>query len=70
MQPAQEAANLYNPDRCWTIDVAKTEFGTYKVLEIGCFSCAGLYGNNLEKVVKAVSLAALDEWKELNEFNR
>ena len=64
---AQRCADKYNPDRCWTIDVTRTAAGTYAILEIGSFSCAGLYGANLEKVVRAVSAAALDEWKEFNE---
>ena len=61
---AQKCADRYNPDRCWTIDVAKTEMGTYAILEIGCFSCAGMYGNNLEKIVRLVSASALKEWEE------
>lgn len=63
---AYEAAKRYNPDRCWTIDIVKTEYRTYHVLEIGCFSCAGLYGCDLEKVVKKVSASALKEWNEYN----
>jgi hypothetical protein len=63
---AYEAAKRYNPDHCWTMDICKTEFGTYAVLEIGCFSGAGLYGNDLEKVVDAVSDEALNEWNEYN----
>ena len=55
---------MYNPDKCWTMDIVKTEKLGYKLLEIGCFSCAGLYGNNLNKVVKSVSESALKEWKE------
>ncbi len=66
---AYEAAKRYNPDRCWTVDIAKTEYGTYHVLEIGCFSCAGLYGMDLEKVVDKVSEEALKEWKEYYDTN-
>ena len=61
---AQEAANQYNPDRAWTIDIAETD-KECKVLEIGCFSCAGLYGNDLEVVVDEVSEAAEEEWNEI-----
>jgi hypothetical protein len=64
---AQNCADKYNPDHCWTIDVAKTMKGTYEILEVGCFSCAGMYGNNLEIIVDKVSEAALTEWKEYNE---
>lgn len=66
---AYQAAQRYNPDRCWTVDVAKTTYGIHAVLEIGCFSCAGLYGMNLEKVVDKVSEEALKEWKEYNDPN-
>ena len=64
---AQEAANRYNPDRAWTIDVCQTREDQYKILEIGCFSCAGMYANDLKKVISEVSKAALDEWKEIHE---
>jgi len=64
---AKICARRYNPGAAWTIDIASVEGGTYHVLEIGCFSCAGLYGNDLEKVVEAVSNAALTEWKEIYE---
>jgi hypothetical protein len=57
-------ARMYNPDRCWTIDIAKLKSGEIKILEIGCFSCAGLYGNDSEDVVNAVSKSALKEWNE------
>ena len=61
---AQACADKYNPDHCWTIDVVRSAAGTYAIIEIGSFSCAGLYGANLEKVVKAVSKSALEEWNE------
>lgn len=67
---AQQTALKYNPDICYTIDIAKINnpMGvSYGVLEVGCFSCAGLYGNDLDKVVDAVSKAALDEWNEYQE---
>jgi hypothetical protein len=63
-EKVKQWAKMYNPDRCWTIDIAKTLSWEYKILEIGCFSCAGMYGNDLNKVVKAVSESALKEWKE------
>jgi len=64
---AQRMAGWYEPDSCWVMDVAKTAAGEYKVIEIGCFSCAGLYGNDLDKVVEAVSKAAEKEWRMLND---
>jgi hypothetical protein len=62
---AQECAEKYNPDMVWTIDVAEIEGNTYKVLEIGCFSCAGMYGNDLKTVVETVSMAAEYEWRSI-----
>jgi hypothetical protein len=63
-EAAQRCAETYNPDKCYTIDVAMTEMGTYGILEVGCFSCAGLYGNDLAAVVSKVSEAAEKEWNE------
>lgn len=64
---ANEMAKLYNPDTCWTIDIALTSEDRYKVIEIGCFSCAGMYGNDLDIIVNKVSEAAEKEWNEYNE---
>lgn len=64
---ARRMAGKYNPDSCWVMDVAKTASGVYRVIEIGCFSCAGMYGNNLDVVVEAVSEAAEKEWRMLND---
>lgn len=47
---AKNCANTYDPDICYTIDVAKID-NFYGILEVGCFSCAGMYGNNLEIIV-------------------
>lgn len=66
---AQYGADRYNPDKAWTIDVCKTSTDEYKILEIGCFSCAGMYANDLDVVVGAVSNIALKEWEEYNEFS-
>ena len=63
---ARTCANMYNPDKCYTIDVAKINSNAYGILEVGCFSCAGMYGNDLEIIVDKVSEAALNEWEEYN----
>jgi hypothetical protein len=60
---AQKAAGLYNPDRAWVMDICQTKDGEYFVLEIGAFSCAGLYVCNKSAVVRAVSRIALEEWQ-------
>ncbi len=64
---AQVVADNYNPDPMWTIDICQGADDKYYVLEIGCFSCAGLYSCELEDVVKQASLIALKEWKDLND---
>lgn len=61
-------AALFEPDKCWTIDICQSDeykyAFEYKVLEIGCFSCAGMYANNMNDVVASVSKAAEEEWNE------
>jgi len=61
------SSNSYSPDRAWTLDVCKTSAGNFYVLEVGCFSCAGLYGMNMEKVVRKISELAVEDWKEVYE---
>lgn len=62
---AQMAADKWkDKQRAWTVDICQTKEGDFKVLEIGCFSCAGMYNNNLRRVISAVSKAALKEWNE------
>ena len=60
---ADKCAKRYSPDIVWIMDVVDGAMGP-RLLEIGCFSCAGLYGNDLEKVVESVSHAAEEEWKD------
>jgi hypothetical protein len=60
---ANKIAKMYNPDNAWTLDVTLTENNEYKVIELGCFSCAGMYGNNLTKIVEKISEDAENEWR-------
>jgi len=61
---ATHMASLYNPDIAWVVDVCKTKAtDEYRLLEIGCFSCAGLYECDRLAVVDAVSAAAVREWE-------
>lgn len=62
---ADRMAKRYNPEAAWVMDVALTDTH-YRLLEIGCFSCAGMYGNDLAKVVSEVSDAAVREWELCN----
>jgi len=61
---AQECAKKYNPEIAWTLDIAEMDDGTYGVLEVGCFSSAGMYGNDLNIIVDKISEAAVKEWEE------
>lgn len=54
MQFAQVIANKYKPDTIFIVDVCLTKAGNYHLMEIGPFSCAGLYACNLDIIVKGI----------------
>lgn len=54
-------ASIFNPDPVWVCDVCQIKLDEFKIMEVGCFSCAGLYNRNV--VVDAVSAAVLKEWQ-------
>lgn len=54
----------YQPDRAWVLDICQTQVGNYYVLEIGCFSCSGIYGADIDKIVQSVSKTAIKEYEE------
>lgn len=58
---AQDVVNSvhYRPDPAWTIDVCESG-DELKVLEVGSFSCAGLYACDYTAVIKAVNELAED----------
>ena len=56
---------MYSPERVFVLDVCLTNQG-YHLLEIGCFSFAGLYGNDLSVVIDNVSAVVADEWLTVN----
>jgi hypothetical protein len=56
----------YQPDPVWCVDVCRTSMDKYYVVEIGCFSCAGLYECDLDKIVREVSAIALRDWMDIN----
>jgi hypothetical protein len=58
----------FSPDPVWTLDIAKLNNGEYIPLEIGSFSCAGLYACNMLKVVEEVSQKAVDIWNDIHEI--
>jgi len=62
---ADKMVGLYQPDKAFTIDVCKTGNDEYKLLEIGSFNCASMYGNDYGKIVDAVNLLAVKEYDDL-----
>lgn len=51
----------YKPDPVWTIDICETDSG-FKIVEVGSFSCAGLYGCPSYSIVEQVNRIAKEEW--------
>lgn len=62
----------FRPDKVWVMDVCDIipDAGVIerKVLEIGCFSCAGLYACNKDDIVREVSKAAEEEYSEFEKI--
>jgi len=56
--------NNYTPDKAFTIDVAKLDDNSYKILEIGSFSCASWYNMNYEKVVLNTNKLCISEYND------
>lgn len=66
MQYAQEVLDnvKYKPDPIWTLDICETDDGKLHVLEVGSFSCAGLYDCDPEIIVETVNRIALEEYND------
>lgn len=62
---AEKLLSLYEPDKCYTMDICKTIEGEYKLLEINSFCCANMYGNDYDKVVKAVNEICLKDYYDI-----
>lgn len=67
LELAGEVAKRYSPDDVWIIDICETKGGQFKVMEVGCFSCCGLYECDRDIIVSQVSRVALREWQNYNE---
>lgn len=59
---AGTVATYWQPEECWIIDICELKDGSTWLLEIGAFSCAGLYKCNPEETIKAVSDQAMRDW--------
>lgn len=58
------ADEKYNPDPMYVIDICETENGEMRLLEIGSFSCAGLYDCNIPTIVDEAEKQALKEYED------
>ena len=59
---AVDMSKIYQPDRAYTIDVCKLTDGRYKLIELNSFCCASMYGNDYDKVVKAVNELCISDF--------
>lgn len=58
----------WQPDTAYTVDVAELKDGSFKIIELNSFSCAGLYACNLTDVVREISAIAEKEYQEFNDY--
>ena len=65
IQFANDVVKLYQPDKAFTIDVCKIDSGEYKLLEIGSFNCASMYGNDYDKIVNSINELSIKEYNDL-----
>ena len=56
----------FEPDKVWTIDICEDMKSDLYLLEIGGFSCAGLYHCDTDIIVEVVSDIAIKDWEEYN----
>lgn len=54
----------FKPDPIWTLDICETPAGDLKVLEVGSFSCAGLYACDPYPIVDEVNRLAMLDWED------
>lgn len=62
----EEIVSVWEPESAWTIDICRLKSGEIKLLEIGSFSCAGLYDCDPYPIIESVSKLAISEWSEFN----
>jgi hypothetical protein len=65
---AEEVAHHWSPHRMYVMDIAEVDVGNQfpdlRLLEIGSFNCAGLYGADVHAVAQAAHDAAIAYWNE------
>jgi hypothetical protein len=55
----------WEPDLCYTIDVAETSDNELHILELNCFSAAGLYQCDISKVISKVRGIVIEDYNEI-----
>lgn len=64
---AKSMIDLYQPDKAYTIDVCRVKNGGFKLIELNSFCCANWYGNDLNKIVKAVNELCIKDYNDVFE---
>lgn len=54
---------MWNPGTLWILDICETKDGSLHILEIGTFSCSGLYECDAATIVYVASKVAQDDFK-------
>ncbi|MFW5890619.1 MAG: ATP-grasp domain-containing protein [bacterium] len=62
---AEKTLKRYNPDPVWVCDVCETIHGEFYILEVGCFSCAGMYDCDADIIVKRISQKSIEKYLEI-----
>ena len=65
---ANEVAKQFSPDPMYVLDICQGADDNFYLLEIGSFSCAGLYSCDVEPIVRRASEIALKAWTDIYEM--
>ncbi len=63
---ANKLVGIYQPDKCFNMDICRLKSGEYKLIEINSFCCGSLYGNDCTKVVEAVNELVIKDYNDIN----
>ena len=58
-------SNIYFPDPIISIDICEDKNGDFYLLEIGCFSCSGMYDCDTDILVEVASKEAIKAYEEI-----
>ena len=62
---ARICAEIYQPDKAFTIDVCRLKDGSFKMIEINSLCCASWYGNDFNKVINAMNRLCIKEYEDV-----